>query len=172
MSAYTYWVDVLPKLLRDARFRAELIDRLEDEGDCIVTAAAAGTSLSDTDQERLAEELGETFAFLASRVVSLDWEDSTPMGGCGASWIDGFADVYWFGSSDWEGQGPFESISAALGASSSFDTATYGAWLRSEVVDDAQLLSIGASICPHDGDIYINSTRYRHGEDGLEERDD
>ena len=29
MSAYTYWVDVLPKLLRDARFRAELIDRLD-----------------------------------------------------------------------------------------------------------------------------------------------
>ena len=35
MSAYTYWVDVLPKLLRDARFRAELIDRLDQERGCV-----------------------------------------------------------------------------------------------------------------------------------------
>lgn len=172
MTDYSDWVEALPKLLRDARFRAELIDRLEEDGERLVAAMLTHQQIAEEDQQRLAEELGETYEFFAARVVTLDWAGDTPMGGSGASWISAFADVYWFGSSDWEASGPYESIGQALGASSSFDMPTYGAWLRSEVVGDAELLSIGASICPHDGDIYINSARYRHGEDGLEAHED
>jgi hypothetical protein len=167
MTTFDDWAEVLPQLLRDARFRAELIDRLEDDGERLVNACLTGKALSPDEAETLHEELCETYSFFAERVVCLDWDSCSPMGSSGASWVDGFAGVYWFGSSDWEGQGPFDSVDGALSASSSFDMATYDASLRSDALGEADLLRMAASICPHDGEIYVNGTAYRHGDDGL-----
>ena len=89
------------------------------------------------------------------------------MGGGGASWVDGFAGVYCFGSSDWEGQGPFDSLEEALNASESFSMATHGASIDSDQLSKAALLRIASSICPDDGSIYVNGTKYVHGKSKL-----
>ena len=172
MSRFSDWGDCLEPLLRDARFRAELLDQLEDDGERLVAALVANKPLSEVELEKVDEALREAYDFLAEQVVCLDWYSCSPMGGDGASWILGFADVYWFCSSDWENQGPFESLGNALDASSSFSMATENASLKSSHVSDDTLLSIAESVCPYDSTIYVNGTEYRHGEDGLVSTED
>ena len=172
MSGFSDWGDCLEPLLRDARFRAELIDRLEGDGERLVDAAIHGKELTADEQERLDEELRETYVFFAKQVVCLSWDSCSPMGGDGASWVVSFAGVYWFCSSDWENEGPCSSLGEALGCSSSFSMATHNATLKSDTMSAEELLPIAEDVCPHDGTIYVNGSDYRHGDDGLVLADD
>lgn len=172
MINYEDWLEAMPALLRDVALREEVIDDLEDDGPRLVAAGAAQRTLSADDAECLVEAASEAFYRRSKRVVTLDWDSCSPMGGCGASWVDGYAGVYCFGSSDWEAQGPFDSVDGALCASSSFEMATYDASLQSDTLSEARLLSIGWSICPYDGTIYVNGAAYRRGEDELVPADD
>jgi len=95
----------------------------------------------------------------AETILSLGWDGNAP--GCsGAIWVNRWKGLYFCTSSDYDPEGPFESLDEALGMEW-FYTATSNPEINSEALPLKKLLGIGRRLVSEDGDeIYINGTRY------------
>lgn len=95
----------------------------------------------------------------AEPVLSLDWDGGAP--GCsGAVWIQRWRGFYFIKSSDYEPEGPFDSVDEALGHDA-FSTTTYRPELNSETLPLKTLLEVGMGLINEEGDeIWINRERY------------
>ncbi|MFM1769023.1 MAG: hypothetical protein RJA22_1552 [Verrucomicrobiota bacterium] len=113
------------------------------------------------DEDALINDLSD-----AETVFSLCWDSNRP-GGSGAIWINEFKGFYFCTSSDYDPEGPFESLDDAL-ACEWFHTPTPNPEITCQKLPLNELLAIASSLVSEEGEeVYINSERYVLEEDEL-----
>lgn len=117
------------------------------------------------DEAEAEDALSEAITEQAESVLSLGWDGTAP-GGSGMLWISKWKELYFFGSSDHDREGPFPTLEEALSLEC-FSTATYEPELSSSQVPLERLLKLGKGLVSEEGDeISINDVVYvmRSGE--------
>lgn len=120
--------------------------------------------LSD-DEDAADDALSEAITEQAESVLSLGWDGTAP-GGSGMLWISKWKELYFFGYSDHDREGPFPTLEEALSLEC-FYTATYEPEVSSSQVPLERLLKLGKGLVSEEGDeISINDVVYvlRSGE--------
>ncbi len=113
--------------------------------------------------------------------LSLGWDCESP-GSSGGHWITLWQGLYFVGSSDFEDEGPFETLEEALKLEM-FQGPTPNPSLRSEVLSLAELLRLGTRFVSEEeeeeegggggeAEIYINDVRYVLQDDELVRSDE
>lgn len=120
--------------------------------------------LKKISKEKLAEYLEDEDALpndveSGTTVLSLGWDSNGP-GGSGAIWITCWEDLYFCSSSDYDSEGPFDSLDEALQVDW-FSNGTSSPELASEVLPLAQLKNIALGLLEGDGEqACINGDSY------------
>lgn len=106
------------------------------------------------DEDALPNDISE-----GKNVLSLGWDGNAP--GCsGAIWVKEWMGFYFCSSSDYDDEGPFQSLDEAL-EMEWFSTDTSNPELDSDVLPLEQLLGIGRGLVSEEmNEIYINGSLY------------
>jgi hypothetical protein len=106
------------------------------------------------NEDALHEDLSD-----AKTVFALGWDGNFP-GNSGAIWVEEFKGLYFCTSTDFDSEGPFQSLDGALDCEF-FHTSTPNPSITSDKLPLKRLLSIGAGLVSEEGEeISINSDRY------------
>ncbi len=125
------------------------------------------------DAERIADLrrdedlLPDLIADEAKLVLTLEWDGDFP-GSSGANYLSEWNGLYFFSSSDYDDEGPFDTVKEALEELEYFNLAcTPKPELSSEILSLDRLLEIGRDLVNDEGDeVYINDTLFvlAHGQ--------
>lgn len=120
-----------------------------------------GVAEAGEDEDFLRNLIGEK----GRTVLSLGWTGSTG----GANWITEWGGLYFFSSSDYDEEGPFNSLKAAI-SDERFWMQTPEAELDSDVVPLPKLLEMGKALAGEEGnEVAINGKMYVLLKDNLVE---
>lgn len=159
----------LPQLLGNSEYFNNMVEYLGEDYRSrlteLVTTEQKNSSFVDTVSECARDVFDECAT--TRTVLSLGWDSNGP-GGSGAVWVQELAGVCMVCSSDYDPEGPFDSIEEALYCDC-FCTTTSRAEVDSDHLDTEQLLEIASAVYDWEngGDILINGRRYRGDGDKL-----
>jgi len=161
---------VIPSLLESADFRKDLEANLGDRAPKIISDIESGKETEGENRDLLFDAANAAFRSNAHNVLSLGWDGGFP-GMSGAAWVSELEGVFFVTSSDYEAEGPFDTLDEAL-TCECFGTVTESPELDSETLPLEQLLEIAHGVVDweNEGDIWINSRRFvTQGEELVEE---
>ena len=165
------FAESMPAVCRYEQHREWIRDNLGADGERLLALVEEGER-EDPDQERLrlegildiceewVDDLSDLFG-TGTDVLTFGWSPED-WGHGGAVWIKEFAGLYFASSSDYDDEGPFSSIEAAVGVDA-FSMAPPNAELNSSVLSLEELKEIARGMeYPDDEDsrIYLNETPY------------
>ena len=151
---------LIPRLLRQAGIREALSEAFASEGLEILDMLDRGQDLPADTAEQVREVILEALSSGGQTILALGWDSEIP-GGDGAIWITESAGVYLVSSSDYEDQGPFETLDEALDCEC-FSVTTSNPSVESRVLPLDALLSIARRVVDweNEGSVWINNEEY------------
>ena len=150
----------LPQLLKHKKYYFELKSMLDKESQKLLSKIILNETESDDEIGPIYDAAFETYYNLSNTVFTLSWDGQAP-GNSGACSVYEYAGIYVVSSSDYPVQGPFDSLSEALGCEC-FSLAINHAQISCKVLSLKELKNIAKPMVDWDkgGEIVINSRLY------------
>jgi len=137
------FAEALPQLRTHVGFRKQVADAFarvrESQPQHVYRALLAGKAVPDEVWETIGDDVVRAFENHATTVLTLEWDSSSPLGGNGCSQVVALAGVHVCVSTDWEAEGPFDSVDDAVWRYESFSLPTSSADFSSRTLSTEAL---------------------------------
>ena len=137
------FAEALPQLRTHVGFRKQVADAFarvrESQPQHVYRALLAGKAVPDEVWETIGDDVVRAFENHATTVLTLEWDSGSPLGGNGCSQVVALAGVHVCVSTDWEAEGPFDSVDDAVWRYESFSLPTSSADFSSRTLSTEAL---------------------------------
>ena len=144
------FAEALPKLRTHVGFRKQVRDALarvrDSQPQHVYRALLHGKAVPDEVWETIGDDVVRAFENHATIVLTLEWDSSTPLGGNGCSQVLALAGVHVCVSTDWDAEGPYDSVDDAVWSYESFSLPTSSADFSSRTLSTEALAALVASL--------------------------
>lgn len=144
------FAEALPQLRTHVGFRKQVADAFfrvrESQPQQVYRALLQGKAVPDEVWETIGDDVVRAFENHATTVLTLEWDSGTPLGGSGCSQVLALAGVHVCVSTDWDAEGPYDSVDDAVWSYESFSLPTSSADFSSRTLSTEALAALVASL--------------------------
>lgn len=144
------FAEALPQLRTHVGFRKQVADAFarvrESQPQQVYRALLHGKAVPDEVWETIGDDVVRAFENHATTVLTLEWDSGTPLGGSGCSQVLALAGVHVCVSTDWDAEGPYDSVDDAVWSYESFSLPTSSADFSSRTLSTEALAALVASL--------------------------
>lgn len=137
------FAEALPQLRTHVGFRKQVRDALarvrDSQPQHVYRALLHGKAVPDEVWETIGDDVVRAFENHATTVLTLEWDSGTPLGGSGCSQVLALAGVHVCVSTDWDAEGPYDSVDDAVWSYESFSLPTSSADFSSRTLSTEAL---------------------------------